>query len=175
MGTKGAYLLLISLAGATRASVGALGKLDLEPGRYIYVGSALGGLEGRVARHFKRAKRRRWHIDHLLRLGEPVGATLFPSDRREECALAKAVSLIPGVRVVEGFGSSDCSCPGHLFFLGETRFSAVLHELDKYPLPGPHVAEKCRSISVPSRRAPLSRGGAPPPQPASRRESGPRG
>ncbi len=145
--TRGSYLLLISLAHRAGVRVGALGELDFEPGRYVYVGSAMGGLEGRAARHFRKAKRRRWHIDFFLDVAEPVGAALFPSERREECTLAEDVSRVTGARVIKGFGSSDCSCPGHLFFLSRANFGTVLAALD------------AASLSQPFFRAPSRRSG----------------
>ena len=47
--------------------VGRLGALPVEPGFYVYVGSAFGpgGLERRVGRHATTEKKHRWHIDYL--------------------------------------------------------------------------------------------------------------
>jgi Uri superfamily endonuclease len=62
-----------------------------------------------------------WHIDRLLRRGEVVSTMAIPCDEKErECGVADAVSRADGASVpVEGFGSSDCSCPSHLFYFGD--------------------------------------------------------
>jgi Uri superfamily endonuclease len=90
----------------------------------------MGCLSRRVGRHFREDKKLKWHIDRLLAVADLAGAVLFPSKRREECRLARAVLAFPGARVVPGFGSSDCRCPGHLAFLGALPFGQLLGRLD---------------------------------------------
>ncbi|NIR31284.1 MAG: DUF123 domain-containing protein, partial [Gammaproteobacteria bacterium] len=50
-----------------RVRIGRLGLLQLQPGFYLYAGSALGpgGVRGRLAHHRKIARRPRWHVDYL--------------------------------------------------------------------------------------------------------------
>jgi len=113
---KGVYVLAIEAHGF--AHVGRLG-LQRFDGLYLYVGSALGpgGLK-RVERHRAVAlgqnKTRRWHVDHLLALGELKGVFVLETEERLECALAQELGkrFEPAVR---GFGSSDCRCRTHLF------------------------------------------------------------
>jgi Uri superfamily endonuclease len=100
-------------------------------GNYVYVGSGMGGLSQRVERHFRPDKKVKWHIDRLLAVAELSGAVLFPSKRRDECRLARAVLAFPGARAVPGFGSSDCRCPGHLVSLGTVPFGRLLEWLDR--------------------------------------------
>jgi Uri superfamily endonuclease len=56
---KGAYMLLISLSKAREITVGSLGKIPFQPGGYAYVGSAQGGLKGRIGYHLKKNKKPR--------------------------------------------------------------------------------------------------------------------
>jgi sugar fermentation stimulation protein A len=118
---KGTYCLLFALPRDVSVRVGALGKRDFPAGAYVYVGSALGGVEGRVGRHRRAGKRKKWHIDYLLDKGEVVATIVVPSDeKRTECSVARSmVSSGEAEAVVPGFGSSDCRCPSHLLYLGD--------------------------------------------------------
>ena len=104
-------------------SVGELGTLELKAGYYAYVGSALGGLEGRVGRHLREEKKSRWHIDYLLTRARLVDVVVAEGEERKECSIAG--ELAKGLLGVRGFGSSDCRCESHLFY------SPDLHELLK--------------------------------------------
>jgi Uri superfamily endonuclease len=109
----GAYLLVIDLDRPVTAGVVAKRDALLAPGRYVYCGSAKGpgGLQARVARHMRRGKSVRWHIDRLTEQGRVVGAWVFPNGT--ECDLVAALSGWP--IPVPGFGSSDCrTCASHL-------------------------------------------------------------
>lgn len=115
----GAYQLLLSLAEEVTLQVGALGTFRFPVGKYIYTGSALGGLRKRLARHLRREKRLRWHIDYLLQYAVVEDVHLYPADGLSECALNRQLLALPRVRVIaRGFGSSDCACPTHLVYLG---------------------------------------------------------
>jgi Uri superfamily endonuclease len=86
-------------------------------GPYAYVGSAQGGLEKRLQRHFRKSKRKFWHIDYLLDCESVKILAAFHKEARrtEECKVAHKISQtsLP----VDGFGSSDCKCTSHLFKL----------------------------------------------------------
>jgi Uri superfamily endonuclease len=115
----GAYCLLVRLDREADAAIGRLGRFRLPAGHYVYCGSALRGLAARTARHMRRHKTLRWHIDYLLALPQAclLACLAYPSDRREECQLNQAVQRQRGASVpVRGFGSSDCcrGCPAHL-------------------------------------------------------------
>jgi len=112
-------------------SVGRLGRLHFRAGNYVYVGSAMAGLEARVARHLRRAKRRKWHIDFLLEKALTAGAVLFPSSKREECGIARILNEFPGAIPVGRFGSTDCGCPAHLFYIGKRPFGPLLLRFDR--------------------------------------------
>jgi Uri superfamily endonuclease len=114
---KGSYILLLELHEPQQVSVGKLGVLDLAEGPYAYVGSALNGLEARINRHFRMNKKHQWHIDYLLEQAVIYEAILIPEKRRLECTLAQA--LQEGLSCIRRFGSSDCQCPGHLFYASE--------------------------------------------------------
>lgn len=110
------YQLMIHLAVPVRLTVGRLGIFDFPAGRYVYTGSARRNLEARIARHLRRDKRLRWHIDYLLGIpeAEVVGITRHAE---AECALNQSTH---GRVLVPGFGASDCQagCGSHLKFLG---------------------------------------------------------
>ena len=109
---SGCYLLLIRLDRGQRLTIGALGEVDLPAGCYLYTGRARRNLRQRVARHFHSRKKIRWHIDYLLQAAVIEEARLLR--RLDECALAREMASLHGAKVISGFGSSDCRCPGHL-------------------------------------------------------------
>jgi Uri superfamily endonuclease len=110
------YQLTIHVPARLRLRVGRLGLFDFPPGNYVYTGSARRNIEARVARHRRKEKTLRWHIDYLLAApGVEVVATRLAT--HAECALNQAT---PGRVVVPGFGASDCraGCGSHLKWLG---------------------------------------------------------
>jgi len=115
---KGTYCLVIELADRTSIRIGALGMRSLNAGVYVYVGSALAGIEQRVSRHAGKRKKKRWHIDYLLDKAEVVSVIAVPSRvKRTECTIAQTLLSSEGAQVpVEGFGSSDCDCRSHLIY-----------------------------------------------------------
>ncbi len=123
----GVYLLLLSLPTRVEVQIGRLRRIDFAPGLYGYAGSALGpgGLAARLNRHAAGAGRQHWHIDYLLPHAHLLGALAHAGPQRLECAWA-AWAGGHAQACIRGFGSSDCACPGHLFFLGpdadETHF-----------------------------------------------------
>ncbi len=113
----GVYNLVIYLGNKRRIQVGRLGDFVFPAGYYVYTGSALKGLEARVARHRRKQKRKWWHIDYLLERSEVVEVRTYPTEERKECMLNRKVAGLGGTRVVApGFGASDCGCETHLFF-----------------------------------------------------------
>ena len=111
---RGTYVLLAHVPYDLSLSVGELGTLNLKSGYYAYVGSALGGLEQRVARHARGEKKLRWHIDYLLTRAKLVDFVVAESEERKECAVAR--ELTKNLAGIRGFGSSDCECESHLFY-----------------------------------------------------------
>jgi Uri superfamily endonuclease len=96
--------------------VGALGEVCLEPGWYLYVGSARRHLEARLRRHLRREKRRRWHIDYLL-AGESLKIKeIWVAEESAECRLAGSLLARPEITIPRPrLGASDCRCPAHFF------------------------------------------------------------
>jgi sugar fermentation stimulation protein A len=115
---SGIYVLELSLAKDTRIEVGALGRCRFPAGRFLYVGRAMRGLEARLARHLRKKKARpRWHIDHLRAKAKMLNLSVFPTaDPASECETASKLLASGGRVEIQGFGSSDCLCPSHLFF-----------------------------------------------------------
>jgi Uri superfamily endonuclease len=110
----GIYVILMELDEPNMILVGKNREFDFQKGFYGYVGSALSGLERRLARHLSSTKRRHWHIDYLLSTAEMRGIICAKTSERKECIAAQTLSqrLSP----IVGFGCSDCHCPSHLFF-----------------------------------------------------------
>lgn len=130
--SRGAYLLLLELGEEIEVEVGRLGTLRLAPGRYLYTGSALNGLEPRLRRHFRREKTKRWHIDHITCLVTPRMALALPSDVRLECELNALVSSLRGAETVaKGFGVSDCRCSSHLHRVSSATIELLISLLGR--------------------------------------------
>ena len=113
MVNKGSYLLVFKLFEGLVLTVGRLGRFHFPAGFYVYVGSALNSLTGRVGRHLKESKVKKWHIDFLLPHAKVLLVILVPSEKRLECEIAKRLN---GKIVAKKFGSTDCNCLTHLFY-----------------------------------------------------------
>jgi Uri superfamily endonuclease len=115
--TPGIYHLLLRLREPASLRVGRLGRFTFPAGWYVYTGSAMNGLEARLARHRRRRKRLRWHIDYFLRVAEIADVVAVPTPRKVECARSRRLLSLPAARTIApGFGSSDCRCPSHLVY-----------------------------------------------------------
>jgi Uri superfamily endonuclease len=115
----GTYALVLRISRRLELRIGALGRLAVRPGLYVYVGSALGssGLVARVGRHYRRDKRLRWHIDYVTTVATLDEVWYTVDKARRECQWAEALQQIRGATVpLDGFGSSDCRCRSHLYF-----------------------------------------------------------
>ena len=113
------YQLKIEVERPVRIRVGRLGLFLFPAGRYIYTGSAKRNLEARIARHLRKEKALRWHIDWLLS-ASAVKVAAVKRSVKSECALNQE---IVGRVVVPGFGASDCrnGCGSHLRYLGGSQ------------------------------------------------------
>ena len=116
----GAYRLTIRLSRPLRLRVGALGTVSLPAGLYYYCGSARRALPARVARHLRRRKPKRWHVDYLLAHPAAVVCEVRAWAGRTECELAVSALRCGGRALIAGFGSNDCrsGCPAHLLYMG---------------------------------------------------------
>ena len=112
----GSYLLIIDMQADRTIDIGKLGPTFFQRGYYIYVGSARRHLTKRIDRHLRKRKNHFWHIDYLRHRAD--GCTALPVRTTDdlECILSKAVAAITR-HSIPGFGSSDCSCPSHLFYM----------------------------------------------------------
>ena len=112
--SKGTYVLIVELPKDTLITVGKLGTFMFSAGFYGYIGSAHGGLYKRLKRYFSPSKKRRWHIDYLLKEGTIKAIVACESKERIECTIAQRLqqTLAP----ILGFGVSDCLCLSHLYY-----------------------------------------------------------
>jgi len=117
---KGVYTLVITITTSTTISVGKLGNISFPEGYYAYVGSALNGLEARIARHLKEDKLLHWHIDYFLQKAKVEEVLWGITDKNEECAIAG--HHMQALLSVPRFGCSDCRCTSHLFFSGDKKY-----------------------------------------------------
>ena len=121
--TGGVYVAVFYLASPRRLTVGRLGRFEFAAGFYFYAGSAQRGLRARLARHGRRVKPRRWHIDYLSAVAAPLGAVVVAGPKSDECRLAGALASAYACPVPR-FGASDCRCPGHLFHVPPAEISS---------------------------------------------------
>ena len=119
----GTYALVLHAAEERSVEIGRLGRLELQPGFYVYVGSAFGpgGLRARLRHHLKLATRPHWHIDYLRRATRLVEIWYSHDEAVQEHAWADGIRRMRSASTpLSGFGSSDCRCPSHLSFHPET-------------------------------------------------------
>ena len=114
-------MLIASVNQVKRIEIGSLGKCEVIPGFYAYVGSAFGpgGLRGRIKHHVESTAEPHWHIDYLLRFATLTEVWYTTSDRKLERRWAELLEDAPHFRApIPRFGSSDYhrSRSSHLFF-----------------------------------------------------------
>ena len=113
---SGTYLLVMQSTQQQQIEVGRLGVMQVEPGYYLYVGSAFGpgGLRARVQRHISESKKKYWHIDYIKLFTQPleIWYSYEPVIREHQWAEIIKISKHSGI-LMKGFGSSDCSCATH--------------------------------------------------------------
>ncbi len=130
----GTYVLIFLNTRNFWAQVGQLGRVEIPPGHYLYVGSAFGpgGLKSRVARHARKKKVHRWHIDYLRPHFDLESVWFTYAPAKLECSWVQSLPDIGGRCLVPRFGASDCSCESHLFFFDKkpeiADFSAHIAE-----------------------------------------------
>ena len=114
----GTYALILSSSTDRWIEIGRLGKYLIEPGYYVYTGSAFGpgGLKARIAHHVRISQRPHWHIDYL-RLALPLDQVWYSyNSERCEHLWADAFRRLKGATLpIARFGASDCRCKSHLF------------------------------------------------------------
>lgn len=129
--SPGTYILVIALPHKCTFEVGSLGKVPFERGYYLYVGSALAGLQSRLQRHMRARKRLHWHIDYLLEQGHIREIWYHQDPKRHECTWADVLQRMADIVPSKvPFGASDCDCRTHLFYSKtRPRLSAFEEEL----------------------------------------------
>jgi Uri superfamily endonuclease len=132
------------LGGRIHLRIGGLGIHSFPPGYYVYVGSALGGLSGRLRRHLRSEKRLHWHIDYLLQKAAVAQIWYAIGSDRLECKWNAILRNLPGAtRSIPGFGASDCRCPSHLtYFRVSPPFGLFKKSLEQNKLPQVHRPNK---------------------------------
>lgn len=126
-------MLVMDLGHDASIMVGKKGFIDFQKGCYVYVGSALNGLEQRIQRHLRSHKKMHWHVDYFLPFTSILAVFSKESTRREECRVARLFDRY--FLSVPGFGCSDCSCKSHLFigFFDVIRKVAASASLQPFP------------------------------------------
>lgn len=125
---KGSYILVIKLKEKKSIQIGKLGKIIFEKGFYVYVGSALNGLEQRINRHLRTNKKKHWHIDYFLDFTNIIDIIYKESLTKEECNIA--IELDKYLASIPGFGCSDCKCKSHLFFGSYEKIIQVIKDFE---------------------------------------------
>ena len=137
MDDAGTYALVIFLKERLHLQIGRLGTYEFPPGFYIYVGSALRGLNSRLKRHLSSEKSLHWHIDYLLLHARIIQIWYSLSNDKLECTWNAIVAGLSGATpFIPGFGSSDCQCRTHLTrFLTAPSFDSFKRELKNSRVP----------------------------------------
>lgn len=124
---KGSYVLLIHLNKDTEITVGKKGKTFFSKGHYVYVGSAMNGIQQRIQRHASNKKKIHWHIDFLLEKATIIDAYYKLSTVKEECEIARR--FFHTLDHVKNFGCTDCSCDSHLFTGDKEMILSIVNNL----------------------------------------------
>ncbi|OAA31275.1 hypothetical protein AT15_07200 [Kosmotoga arenicorallina S304] len=126
---KGSYVLLIRVA--KEAEVKTRGRsFNILPGYYCYIGSAFNSLSERVKRHLKKSKKRFWHIDYLLDIGEVLSVLLLPSSVKSEVKISSLFQKFG--EAVDGFGASDCQISSNLYKISEEDYFRAIKSVHEY-------------------------------------------
>jgi Uri superfamily endonuclease len=134
MNTKpGTYALVLVIDESRVVQVGRWGALQIQPGCYIYIGSAFGpgGILARVSRHCRESKSKHWHIDYLREFATVESVWYSHSPIRLEHRWAKALAKWNNAEPIPGFGCSDCGCDSHLFYFSNTPTLAEFAKTQK--------------------------------------------
>jgi Uri superfamily endonuclease len=112
------YILILENEKNVTKKIGKLGIYELKKGYYFYVGSAKKNYLSRINRHLKNEKKLKWHIDYLTVEFKKKVCLVFKNVEFSECELAQALKKEFSLEEpIKKFGSSDCLCYTHLFYL----------------------------------------------------------
>lgn len=110
------YILFVFNSKRRNIQIGELGRTNFVKGYYIYLGSAKNNLWARIKRHLTDNKKRFWHIDYLLLSCGTKIREIWISSKEQECQMARQF-FEKGFSYIPKFGSSDCHCKSHLFYI----------------------------------------------------------
>ena len=130
----GTYILVMRARQAAAVQIGRLGLLHLQPGWYLYTGSAFGpgGLRGRLGHHLAHAAHPRWHVDYLRVVCELAEIWYSTDAQRLEHVWGQNLCAQAGFSPpLARFGASDCACPAHLVYCAEE--ASLLRLADQLP------------------------------------------
>lgn len=116
---NGTYALIMKAQMIETVQIGMLGSLNIQPGYYVYVGSAFGpgGIRARIRHHLKEGSTKHWHLDYLKQAVDMSEIWYSYGCTKYEHQWAKIFNRFSGASLpLLGFGASDCSCKSHLFF-----------------------------------------------------------
>jgi len=113
---KGVYAVFFEIEEKT-VEIGALGEIEFDAGTYVYIGSAMNGVQKRLGRHYSKEKKKHWHIDYFSLEASPIYSIVFALSSEFECVLARTVG--EENKSVKDFGASDCGCESHLYRISE--------------------------------------------------------
>ena len=119
----GSYVLILKCSQYKEIVVGKSGRMELEPGFYLYAGSAFGpgGISARVSRHLRTGKNLRWHIDFLREQTHVHAVLLEYSETRREEPWVRHMAECGRFKIpMAGFGSTDSRHRAHLFYTAGT-------------------------------------------------------
>ncbi len=116
--SPGSYAVILRNKNRKTIRVGIHKELFIEPGYYVYLGSAFGpgGIRARVGRHSRCDKPRRWHIDYVREHMAFHDAWYSHRPVNQEHRWARLLKSQAGFVPLAGIGCSDCDCETHLFF-----------------------------------------------------------
>ncbi len=112
---KGSYLIIGFLKERLKLRIGKKSFL-FKSGWYLYVGSAMNSLKKRIERHLRKKKNLKWHIDYLIPYLEMIKGIPIQASEKIECEISFDLGKISD-GFVRNFGSSDCKCQSHLYFM----------------------------------------------------------
>lgn len=133
----GVYTLILKAEKGNRIRVGRRKIVDVVPGYYIYVGSALKNLAYRLNRYIaltREDRRKHWHIDYILASQSVFLCSIVYAFTQHKVEPTVALALIgKGFKVVrEGIGSSEYHWKGYSHFLkapSQASFNKILSSL----------------------------------------------
>lgn len=125
---QGTYLLVLALHKDASIKIGRHGTIYFKKGYYVYIGSALNGLDQRIQRHLRKNKKIHWHIDYFLPYTKIINVFYKENIHKEECKIAQLFKK--NYVNIPKFGCSDCCCKSHLFYGSLKQFLQTVKALE---------------------------------------------